>query len=318
VLNRPGVTTFFATHDWVASLDELAALGVSAAAVSRARRAGSVTTVAPRVVALSGADLGVRSRARAAVLAAGAEAFASGVTAGALLGLREMPRARTEVTILERRRINLPPWCRIVRTSWLDDDRDVQSIAGLRVATPLRMLFGLASQFNQHRFERCAEDVWHLGLVGPEDAARYLAVIRRSGRSGVIRMERWLERTAARAQPAQSGLELDLLAAIERVGLPAPVRQFALVVHSGEMIHLDIAWPDLRLAFEPGHSWWHGGDLRQRRDAVRDQACAEAGWAVHRFDEVQVADRPDLERRIVAIYRRRADLIHRARSPERS
>ena len=59
-------------------------------------------------------------------------------------------------------------------------------------------MFGLAEQFNQHRFERVAEDVWHKGLVTPDQAADYLATIRRSGRTGVIRMETWLERIAIR------------------------------------------------------------------------------------------------------------------------
>jgi hypothetical protein len=77
---------------------------------------------------------------------------------------------------------------------------------GLRLATPLRTLFGLAEQFNQHRFERAAEDVWHKGLVTPDQAADYLATIRRSGRTGVIRMETWLERISIRpaTMPVQS------------------------------------------------------------------------------------------------------------------
>ena len=93
---------------------------------------------------------------------------------------------------------------------------------GIRVASPLRMLFGLAGQFNQFRFERAAEDAWHKGLVTPDEAWEYLEVIRRSGRGGVKRMADWLERAAVRDRPAQSGLELDLLAIVERAGLPNP------------------------------------------------------------------------------------------------
>ena len=132
-----------------------------------------------------------------------------------------MPRDTIEITVSERRRLALPSWVRVVRTSWIGGDRDVATGGdGLRVATPLRMLFGLAAQFNQHRFERAAEDVWHKGLVTPDDAGEYLELIRRSGRSGVRRMNTWLEKTAARPRPAQSGLELDFVALIERAGLP--------------------------------------------------------------------------------------------------
>ncbi|MGI9030378.1 MAG: hypothetical protein ACR2HP_10405, partial [Ilumatobacteraceae bacterium] len=41
----------------------------------------------------------------------------------------------------------------------------------------------------------------------------------------------------------------------------------------------------VRLGVEPGHSWWHGGDLRQRADQARDRACDEIGWRIVRCDE---------------------------------
>ncbi len=51
------------------------------------------------------------------------------------------------------------------------------------------------------------------------------------------------------------------------------------------MIHVDLAWPAARLGVEPGHSWWHGGDLGQRADQARDRACDEIGWRIVRHDE---------------------------------
>ena len=190
----------------------------------------------------------------------------------------------------------MPGWGRLVRTSWIDESRDVQGPRDdlLRVATPLRMLFGLARTFNDHRFDRAAEDAWHLGLITPQTAADYLDAIRRSGRGGVVRFERWLMKTSLRPRPAQSGLELDVLDAIRRAGLPEPVRQHPLTLRSGEIIHIDLAWPSIRLGVEPGHSWWHGGDLRQRADQARDRACDELGWHIVRCDE---SVREELSRR---------------------
>ena len=106
----------------------------------------------------------------------------------------------------------MPSWGRLVYTSWIDPQRDVQTRPdGVRVASPLRMLFRLAGFFNQHRFERAAEDCWHLGLVTPSCAEDYLAEIRRSGRGGVIRFEDWLVKVSHRPRPSQSALELDVL-----------------------------------------------------------------------------------------------------------
>ena len=201
----------------------------------------------------------------------------------------------------------LPAQCRLVRAHWLDEERDViLRPDGIRVASPLRMLFGLAGQFNQFRFERAAEDAWHKQLVTPDEAWEYLEVVRRSGRGGVKRMADWLERAAVRDRPAQSGLELDLLAIVERADLPEPERQHPLRLLSGEIIHLDIAWPPIRLAIEPGHSWWHGGDLGQRRDQARDRACSAVGWQVIRYDE-QAARRPAATAsELRAVYRARS------------
>ena len=96
------------------------------------------------------------------------------------------------------------------------------------------------------------------------------------------------------------------MAMIERVGLPTPVRQLPLTLPSGEIIHLDLAWPDVRLAVEPGHSWWHGGDLRQRADQARTghaRCSAGTSTATTRLPRPTGAA---TARELLALYRRRA------------
>ena len=75
------------------------------------------------------------------------------------------------------------------------------------------------------------------------------------------------------------------------VGLPEPVRQHPVRLPSGELIHLDLAWPEVLLGVEPGHSWWHGGDLKMRADMAWDRACGQLGWHIVRYDE-DTAPRP--------------------------
>lgn len=286
VIDRPDVLALLAAQFWVADVAQLTAVGVSARSINRARQRGTVVNILPGVVRLAGSDETFESRAMALQLHAGARSFLSGVTAGALHGLRQMPRSFVEITVPEPGTMVMPGWGRQARTSWIDVERDITVRPdGLRVATPLRMLFRLATTFNDHRFERAAEDAWHLDLVTPDDAADYLATIRKRGRAGVKRFERWLEKTAARTRPSQSGLELDVLDAVRRAGLPEPDRQHPLTLRTGEVIHIDLAWPRARLGVEPGHSWWHGGDLRKRADESRDRACDEIGWRIVRHDE---------------------------------
>jgi hypothetical protein len=311
MMNRPDVLKFLADHHWVASLDQLRELKVSKAAVQHARRCGVLDTPLRGIVSLAAVDLSFEGRAMVIQLAAGDTSFVSGPSAGVLYHLRMMPRTPVEVAVKETHQLTVPSWGRLVRTSWIDEDRDVVTRSdGLRVASPLRMLFGLARRFNQHRFERAAEDVWHRKLATPDDAAAYLAAVRRSGRGGVTRFEAWLEKTITRPRPSQSGLELDFVDLLDSVGLPKPERQHPVVLPSGETIHLDLAWPDVRLAIEPGHSWWHGGDLRMRLDYARDRDCDEIGWKVIRYDEAAAEDPECAAQQTLAIYRRRkADLV---------
>ena len=167
-MNRPDVLTLFARQHWVASTRQLAALGVSRWAVQRAKDAGLLVSPCWGVVAIAGARMSFESRALALQLCAGETAFVSGPSAGVLHGLREMPKKRLEVTMHERRRVTVPKPHRLLCTSWADEQRDVIARPdGLRVASPLRMLFGLAGQFNQHRFRRVGRGRLEAGARHP-------------------------------------------------------------------------------------------------------------------------------------------------------
>ncbi len=286
MINHPEVLALFAAQQWVASVDQLRALSISSRTIDRACHRGVLLRVVPGVVRLAGSKDTFLSRAMILQLHVGEGSYISGVSAGVLHGLRNMPRNWVEITAERRRRVTMPPWGRCETTNWVQVAADAMVRPdGLRVASPLIMLFRLARTFNQHRFERAAEDCWHRKLLTPDEASDFLAGVRGSGRTGVSTFEHWLERCSLRQRPSQSGLELDVIESIRRAGLPEPERQLPLTLRSGETIHIDVAWPDARLGVEPGHSWWHGGDLGQRADQARDRACDEVGWRIIRKDE---------------------------------
>jgi hypothetical protein len=285
MLQHRGVIDLFTRQYGVASVRQLEELEVPASSVWAATRAGTTTRLLRGVVAIAPLASTFEARAMALHLAGDGRGHLSGQTAGRLAGLRQMRPAPVEYTIDVRHRLSVPRWARLVRSTWPDDEPRPTRRDGLVVASPPRMLFELASQMPRSRFERAAEDAWHLGLVAPPDAAAYLARIRRSGRSGVAAFEEWVERVSTWSRPATTGLEQLLADLAGAAGLPEPVRQHPLVLLDGSTVHLDLAWPDRRLALEPGHSWWHGGDRRQRADQERDRACGEIGWHVMRFDE---------------------------------
>lgn len=292
----------FDRQSGVASVAQLRELGISSHAVSRAKRAGLVVTMATRVVGLAGRVDEFHARAMAIQLTAGDRGFLSGPTAAKLMGLRRMPDQTIEFTTTEVHPITVPAWARLVRTSWGDDEERLVRADSLRVASSYRMLFGLASQLAERPFEQAAEDAWHLGLVDPVSADRYLSRIRGRGRTGVARFEKWLEKTEARTRPATTTLEQLLADLARRAGLPDPERQYPLRLATGVTIHLDLAWPSIRLGLEPGHSWWHGGDQRMRDDQDRDRSCAELGWLILRFDESVWQRRDAVVRQLRRVY----------------
>ncbi len=62
-----------------------------------------------------------------------------------------------------------------------------------------------------------------------------------------------------------SELELELQEALIAAGLPPAVQQHPVVLPTGRMAYLDLAYPDCRLDIEIDHSEWHAH--RQRRRA---------------------------------------------------
>jgi hypothetical protein len=285
-------------------------MGISRRTIARAAKKGSFVRVLPGLYRIAGQPMTFETRAMAAQLHFGMRAFLDGTTAGAIHRLRSMPRSLIQVTAVGRLYRTTPPWIRASTTTVVIDG-DVIWINGFRLAHPRRALLTLAGQFNAHRYERAAEDAWHLGLVTPTEMAEYLEQVRRPGLAGVAIVDRWLAKALPRRRPSQSGLELDALDAIRRTGLPEPERQYPLQLPSGELIHLDLAWPDIQLAIEPGHTWWHGGDLRMRGDSARDRACGEVGWQVMRFDQAMREDLVGSGLQIKSTYERRRATLQR-------
>ena len=250
------------------------------------------------------------SELMAAQLYLGPSSYITGSTAARMQGLRAMPARPLRYACRERCRAALPGWLHAVWTPWASRQDVVELPNGLRRARAHPMLLALAVELDDRTFGRAAEDAWHEGLITPESAARFLQQWRRSGLRGVGRYARWLDAVAGRDRPAQSGFELDVIEALLAAGLPEPARQHPLLLADGATVHLDVAWPDVRLAVEPGHSWWHGGDERMHADQARDRRCSNVGWQVMRYGEVARADLAAAACEVRATYDvRRAQLL---------
>lgn len=287
-------------------------LDISPSRIARMTRSGVLISMARGTYRVASAQETFEARCMSAQLWSGGTGFISSWSACRLRGLRKMNSDRVHFTVPDISGRVAPAWMHLDRTGWYDAEADRETMQnGLVVATSLRMLFGLAADVNQFRFDRAVEDAWHRKLTDPTEIAAYLAAHRGRGRNGVARIETFLDRCHDRHLPAQSGFEQDVIDALERL-LPPVVRQFRLKLANGEVVKLDIAWPDLRLAVEPGSSWFHGGDAGQARDHDRDLACNEVGWMIVRMDESFRADLARAAKRVVTVSRRRSEQLGRS------
>ena len=278
---------------------------LSARQLKRAVFQGLLVPEVPGVKRLAGTVADLPSRVMTLSVYAGDLGFVSGMAAARQLGVECVPREYLELMIHEKRAPELPSWAKVTRSSWRIDEDRLELADGRVVSSPLRTLFRCAATGPDVRFEKIADQLWNKRLITPKEAAAYLEEVRRSGRSGVQRFETWLEKAIDRQRPSQSGLEVELAVAVVKAGLPEPLRQHPLILLNGELIHVDVAWEQARLGLEPGHTFWHSGDEKQRSDHSRDRACDEIGWRILRFDEVELRDMRRCVRQVVNIYKER-------------
>ncbi len=96
----------------------------------------------------------------------------------------------------------------------------------------------------------------------------------------VVELRRSRKPRATRRGP-DSRLEWEMLALLERAGLPKPYVQYEVPAR-GRRYRVDVAYPDLRLAIELDGRY-HRDPERARYDESRDAALSHLGWKTLRF-----------------------------------
>ena len=111
---------------------------------------------------------------------------------------------------------------------------------------------------------------------------------------------------------SQSHLEIIGLRALRAAGLPPPQLQYEIALGYGAL-HVDAAWPEVKLAVEFDGATYHANRDDWQRDLRRDAALAALGWVVLRFSYVDMSERPAFcAAQIAATYRQRCLDVPRA------
>lgn len=254
----------------VVSAAQLAALGYSTSAVSRAASRGRLHRSHRRVYAVGHRDLTWEGRCLVAVLAC-APSVASHETAAWLWGtLRTRPQ-RFQLTATTRRHAKSD--FEVHYADLAPGDRALRD--GIPATSLPRTLLDLAATLRPDRFAgalRRAEEQGLLDLGPIEELLR-----RVPHHPGATALRRALD--IYRPEPAftRSDLEKRFRALVVEAGLPVPRMNFVV-----EGVELDAYWPKHRLGVELDVFETHGTRHSFEEDRIRDERLLLAGIAVDR------------------------------------
>ena len=213
----------------------------------------------------------------------------SGTAAGYLWGFRHVRQPTSPIVLVEHDRHPVSAAATIRRSNVIDDEDRVVRPDGIVIASPPRTWFDCARDLSDEQFEAVTEWVLdrHTSMPTLWQVVRRLEA---RGRPGLARVRRVVSQRSTWQKPAGSKLELRVLRALERAGVPELVRQHPLRLANGVVVHPDGTDPSIKWAIEVDHVTWHGGRLDAQRDKTRDRGLRRLGWQVERVTDRELRD----------------------------
>ena len=222
------------------------------------------------------------------MLACGAGAVLSHLSAAAHHGLRQSSATRLEVTIPRRSSLRRPG-IRVHRSLCLTD-ADAAAVDSVPCTSIARTLLDVATRLDARGLERAVEQAHILEVY---DHRAVVSVLERApGQPGVRRLREVLGIARPGETRTKSDLEDDLLALCRRRGLPQPGVN-AWILLGGEHAQVDFLWRQERVVVEVDGYKYHRGRGAFGRDRRRDQLLQVEGWGHARFADVQVVAAAD-------------------------
>jgi very-short-patch-repair endonuclease len=278
------VAALAARQHGVVARRQLAALGLGRGAIGRRLAHDRLLLVHRGVYAVGHAQLSLRGRWMAAVLAGPPGTVLSHRDAAALWGIRQVSDGAVEVTTPPGG--HHVPGVRRHRCSIQPDE--ITRRDGIPVTEMTRTIIDLAVVLTCPKVERAINEAEVQGLRSGPPLSELLERYR--GRRGIACI-RLLVQEAAEPAPTRSELEHRFLALIREHHLPEPAVNAGVVTADG-WHEVDLVWRERRLIVElDGHAF-HGTRLAFERDRARDRALQVAGWRVLRITWRQLLGQP--------------------------
>jgi uncharacterized protein DUF559/putative AbiEi antitoxin of type IV toxin-antitoxin system len=263
--------------------EQLLAIGVSSAAITRWIEAGLLHPQHVGVYAVGHPRLSALGRRWAAVRACGPGAVLSHASAGDAWRMRRSAAALIDVTV-PNRSARCRPGIRIHRPRTLPPD-EVTALDGLPITTPARTLLDLAATgLRGRRLEAALDHAERALRIDWADVA--LVIEAHPRRRGTPALRAVLAAYAPGTVETLSALEEIVLELCDRAGIPRP-----LVNAVVEGRRRDFVWPQQRLVVEADSYTWHRSPSALNDDRERDVELTLAGWTVLRFTYAQCTKR---------------------------
>jgi hypothetical protein len=272
------------------------AAGLTADQVDHRLASGRWVALRRGVYVVAGTPSTYEQQVLAACLAVGPPCVASHRTAGRLHGLQLPPPERIDLTVLGDRQTRRPG-VRLHRSRHLPR-ADLAVRAHVPVTSVARTLVDVGGD----GLGPVVDDVLRRGLTTLAELRRCLDRLGRGGRRTAA-LARVLAERGPGHDPGGSDREAQVARALVAAGLPAPVQQHMVVV-AGRTFHLDVAYPEARVAVEFDGWDAHRGFEAFHGDRERARLLVAAGW---RLLHVTARTTPaDLVRDVRALLLRRA------------
>ena len=256
---------------------QLVAIGFTDHQIRSRVSSGRFIALHRSIYIVAGAPLDDAVWLQAATLATGG--VASHRSAAHLLGLIDSPPSRPEITIPATGGARAPF---IIHRSADLLSRDRTSVSGVRTTNATRTLIDLGSVVRSDALETALERALLARVTTFDRLLRRFFQLAAKGRPGIAAMRSLLVERDPSLAPAESDLETLLFKILREAGLPAPVRQFEVVV-AGHRFLLDAAYPDLMIFMEGDGFGVHSPRGVFERDRSRQNLLVVAGWAPLRF-----------------------------------
>jgi very-short-patch-repair endonuclease len=283
----PSLARAVAQRHGIVTHDQLTADGITSNALRWQLDQGVLLTVHRGVYRIATSPDTFESRCTAACLASSV-AIVTGVAAARLWGFRHVWRPEVPHILVGHDCTPITSGVVLRRSNVIDATDAVARTDGITVASPPRTWFDCARDVDDERFERLTEWVLdnHATLATLWRTTRRL---QSKGRPGLARVNRVMSRRSDWQKPAGSGLELRVLRALEDRGIEL-VRQYALTLPGGQIIHPDGVDVEIKWALEVDHASWHAGRQESQRDKVRDRGLRRIGWQTDRVTDHELDD----------------------------